>query len=207
MIYVKILKFSFSVYYLSWKFRSCQQVIGGFLGKKKTIKWHVRFFCSNLGNVADVEGPFTILVRSFLTGTWLPRATNAFPFEIFSLSRFLYEEILCFSLKMASMGIGVSLSMTSGIVGGGRDNVDRVSMAAPTTLKLNQNNSQRSESTCRFWGLKTHRSSGAIRAVSKAVEENTSRNLRVGLICGGPSAERGISLNSARSVLDHIQVL
>lgn len=30
--------------------------------------------------------------------------------------------------------------------------------------------------------------------------------LRVGVICGGPSAERGISLNSARSVLDHIQV-
>lgn len=29
--------------------------------------------------------------------------------------------------------------------------------------------------------------------------------LRVGVICGGPSAERGISLNSARSVLDHIQ--
>ncbi|KAI8557175.1 hypothetical protein RHMOL_Rhmol05G0315800 [Rhododendron molle] len=29
--------------------------------------------------------------------------------------------------------------------------------------------------------------------------------LRVGLVCGGPSAERGISLNSARSVLDHIQ--
>ncbi|KAL5720879.1 hypothetical protein ACHQM5_013508 [Ranunculus cassubicifolius] len=32
-----------------------------------------------------------------------------------------------------------------------------------------------------------------------------SRVLRVGLVCGGPSAERGISLNSARSVLDHIQ--
>lgn len=31
------------------------------------------------------------------------------------------------------------------------------------------------------------------------------RILRVGLVCGGPSAERGISLNSARSVLDHIQ--
>ncbi|KZV17159.1 hypothetical protein F511_29466 [Dorcoceras hygrometricum] len=31
------------------------------------------------------------------------------------------------------------------------------------------------------------------------------RVLRVGLVCGGPSAERGISLNSARSVLDHIQ--
>ncbi|KAJ4841578.1 hypothetical protein Tsubulata_031085 [Turnera subulata] len=31
------------------------------------------------------------------------------------------------------------------------------------------------------------------------------RVLRVGIVCGGPSAERGISLNSARSVLDHIQ--
>ncbi|XP_010256985.1 PREDICTED: uncharacterized protein LOC104597236 isoform X2 [Nelumbo nucifera] len=36
-------------------------------------------------------------------------------------------------------------------------------------------------------------------------EKEKSRILRVGLICGGPSAERGISLNSARSVLDHIQ--
>jgi hypothetical protein len=32
------------------------------------------------------------------------------------------------------------------------------------------------------------------------------RPLRVGLVCGGPSGERGVSLNSARSVLDHIQV-
>ncbi|XP_050210829.1 uncharacterized protein LOC126661095 [Mercurialis annua] len=31
------------------------------------------------------------------------------------------------------------------------------------------------------------------------------RVLKVGVICGGPSAERGISLNSARSVIDHIQ--
>ncbi|KAH7667514.1 D-alanine--D-alanine ligase protein [Dioscorea alata] len=36
-------------------------------------------------------------------------------------------------------------------------------------------------------------------------EEEKERPLRVGIICGGPSAERGISLNSARSVLDHIQ--
>ncbi|XP_071696738.1 uncharacterized protein [Rutidosis leptorrhynchoides] len=35
--------------------------------------------------------------------------------------------------------------------------------------------------------------------------KNKGRVLKVGLICGGPSAERGISLNSARSVLDHIQ--
>ncbi|XP_045793953.1 uncharacterized protein LOC123888811 isoform X2 [Trifolium pratense] len=39
--------------------------------------------------------------------------------------------------------------------------------------------------------------------VEKGIEEG--RALRVGLICGGPSAERGISLNSARSVLDHLQ--
>ncbi|MCI48179.1 D-alanine-D-alanine ligase, partial [Trifolium medium] len=38
--------------------------------------------------------------------------------------------------------------------------------------------------------------------VKKGIEEG--RALRVGLICGGPSAERGISLNSARSVLDHL---
>lgn len=38
-------------------------------------------------------------------------------------------------------------------------------------------------------------------------ENEKGKILRVGLICGGPSAERGISLNSVRSVLDHIQVL
>ncbi|XP_006658994.1 uncharacterized protein LOC102717361 [Oryza brachyantha] len=37
------------------------------------------------------------------------------------------------------------------------------------------------------------------------VSESEGRPLRVGLVCGGPSAERGVSLNSARSVLDHIQ--
>lgn len=52
---------------------------------------------------------------------------------------------------------------------------------------------------------------GVTRALSEVVEEvvtDTAENrrvLRVGLVCGGPSAERGISLNSARSVLDHIQ--
>ncbi|KAJ1387599.1 Pre-ATP-grasp domain superfamily [Sesbania bispinosa] len=39
--------------------------------------------------------------------------------------------------------------------------------------------------------------------LEKGKEEG--RVLRVGVICGGPSAERGISLNSARSVLDHLQ--
>lgn len=41
--------------------------------------------------------------------------------------------------------------------------------------------------------------------VGNGTQEN-GRKLRVGLVCGGPSAERGISLNSARSVLDHLQV-
>ncbi|CAJ1809605.1 unnamed protein product [Sphenostylis stenocarpa] len=40
--------------------------------------------------------------------------------------------------------------------------------------------------------------------VMETVKEK-GRVLKVGLICGGPSAERGISLNSARSVLDHLQ--
>jgi len=31
--------------------------------------------------------------------------------------------------------------------------------------------------------------------------------MRIGLICGGPSAERGISLNSARSAMDHLTPL
>lgn len=33
----------------------------------------------------------------------------------------------------------------------------------------------------------------------------TSRPFRLAVICGGPSAERGISLNSARSVMDHLR--
>ncbi len=32
-----------------------------------------------------------------------------------------------------------------------------------------------------------------------------NKKLKVGLLCGGPSLERGISLNSARSVLDHLE--
>ncbi|XP_078166190.1 D-alanine-D-alanine ligase family [Carex rostrata] len=46
---------------------------------------------------------------------------------------------------------------------------------------------------------------GVVTDAEKKREEEKGRQLRVGLVCGGPSAERGISLNSARSVLDHIQ--
>jgi hypothetical protein len=43
------------------------------------------------------------------------------------------------------------------------------------------------------------------KASSRTAAHNV-QPLRVAVICGGPSAERGISLNSARSVLDHLQV-
>ncbi|KAG6487429.1 hypothetical protein ZIOFF_056015 [Zingiber officinale] len=73
---------------------------------------------------------------------------------------------------------------------------------------------------CSSWGLKaanlgvpmlaTRASSNLYSSVEEGSrvleeEEEPGRPLRVGIICGGPSAERGISLNSARSVLDHIQ--
>lgn len=44
-----------------------------------------------------------------------------------------------------------------------------------------------------------------LKVASDRTASEEGRILRVGLVCGGPSAERGISLNSARSVLDHIQ--
>lgn len=36
-------------------------------------------------------------------------------------------------------------------------------------------------------------------------QKEYAKKFRLGLICGGPSLERGISLNSARSVLDHLE--
>ncbi|CAN6809952.1 unnamed protein product [Brassica oleracea] len=107
---------------------------------------------------------------------------------------------------MASMAIGVSLSMSNGI--GRRDDVARLAAKA---LKLNQKKNSQSESRNMILGMNRRLASRAKRTVSKSVlvdgegEEKGQTNLRVGLICGGPSAERGISLNSARSVLDHIQ--
>ncbi|XP_076902975.1 uncharacterized protein LOC143557897 [Bidens hawaiensis] len=57
-----------------------------------------------------------------------------------------------------------------------------------------------------FRGVGIVRSCSESVAVDRKIEKKTrTRVLKVGLICGGPSAERGISLNSARSVLDHIQ--
>eukprot|EP00850_Spirogloea_muscicola_P020693 SM000223S07321 [mRNA] locus=s223:149769:156929:- [translate_table: standard] len=40
---------------------------------------------------------------------------------------------------------------------------------------------------------------------ASAGRQNEPSVVRVGVICGGPSEERGISLNSGRSILDHLQ--
>lgn len=57
-------------------------------------------------------------------------------------------------------------------------------------------------------GVGVSRASGTEVLEDRTVEkEERGRVLKVGLVCGGPSAERGISLNSARSVLDHIKVV
>ncbi|XP_050383499.1 uncharacterized protein LOC126800223 [Argentina anserina] len=100
-----------------------------------------------------------------------------------------------------------------------------------TLLRANQNDAAPQKPlilTPNFTSLRFHhsltthasstrcRGAGAPRAAAEAVvtegdakekekEKERGRVLRVGVVCGGPSAERGISLNSARSVIDHIQ--
>lgn len=79
---------------------------------------------------------------------------------------------------------------------------------SPNSVRLNKK--WRSYSHTKRSGLGVPHAAAEVvddRVVEK--EENSKekgRVLRVGLVCGGPSAERGISLNSARSVLDNIQV-
>ncbi|KAA3463737.1 D-alanine--D-alanine ligase [Gossypium australe] len=62
-----------------------------------------------------------------------------------------------------------------------------------------------SSSSSKTVGVRVTRAAAQVADAVLVDKEDTSRVLRVGVICGGPSAERGISLNSARSVLDHIQ--
>lgn len=78
----------------------------------------------------------------------------------------------------------------------------------PASVALNRKNSRIN----RFHGVRIVRSCSELVAIDDPRVEGVSekkrekgRVLKVGLICGGPSAERGILLNSARSVLDHIQ--
>ncbi|XP_049401316.1 uncharacterized protein LOC125865171 [Solanum stenotomum] len=70
-------------------------------------------------------------------------------------------------------------------------------------VKCSSSSNLSCERSCRFGIV---RASCTEEVVDDHEFDNVERKvLRVGLICGGPSAERGISLNSARSVLDNIQ--
>lgn len=79
---------------------------------------------------------------------------------------------------------------------------------APNSVRLNKK--WRSYSQTKRSGFGVPRAAAEVvddRVVEKEEKsKEEGRVLRVGLVCGGPSAERGISLNSARSVLDNIQV-
>nr|XP_043621759.1 uncharacterized protein LOC122593415 [Erigeron canadensis] len=80
-----------------------------------------------------------------------------------------------------------------------------VSLSSPSSVIKSKRNG--------YGGVRIVRSCSEVVAAIKLVESENKKKekgsgkevLKVGLICGGPSAERGISLNSARSVLDHIQ--
>eukprot|EP00897_Mesotaenium_endlicherianum_P000829 jgi/Mesen1/10747/ME000903S10089 len=57
-------------------------------------------------------------------------------------------------------------------------------------------------------GAARAKSSNGAEAEAEAAGEQGTRGkgvVRVAVVCGGPSEERGISLNSARSLLDHLQ--
>ncbi|KAL5742417.1 hypothetical protein ACOSP7_029149 [Xanthoceras sorbifolium] len=115
---------------------------------------------------------------------------------------------------MASLAFGSNLS--SSLRGSQNDDVVRTGLVSCSAkflslnqkLKLRSCHSSSSERTTSSGAgfSRAGAEEGAVVVEDRAEEEEErGKILRVGLICGGPSAERGISLNSARSVLDHIQ--
>ncbi|XP_034694013.1 D-alanine--D-alanine ligase isoform X2 [Vitis riparia] len=89
-----------------------------------------------------------------------------------------------------------------------RENLRLLSQTHSVAIPSGMSNSVKNCSLARCSGV------GVVRAATEVVVDDPvvreggkekGRVLRVGVICGGPSAERGISLNSARSVIDHIQ--
>ncbi|KAK0584744.1 hypothetical protein LWI29_017859 [Acer saccharum] len=116
---------------------------------------------------------------------------------------------------MASLAFGSNLS--SSLRGSQNDDVVRAG-PFPRSVKFLSLERRLKLRSCHSFSSKrtTSSAAGVARAGTEeavaltvedpvAEEEERGRVLRVGVICGGPSAERGISLNSARSVLDHIQ--
>ncbi|KAI3414492.1 uncharacterized protein J3R85_016241, partial [Psidium guajava] len=115
---------------------------------------------------------------------------------------------------MASLGFTSNFFL---VENGGSDAVDLRTLVAVSKPLVRSVGLQKSCSKSKDWSLRAcSRELGTARAApgtatAVAVDDGVARGevkdgvLRVGVICGGPSAERGISLNSARSVLDHIQ--
>ncbi|XP_056172700.1 uncharacterized protein LOC115685157 isoform X2 [Syzygium oleosum] len=116
---------------------------------------------------------------------------------------------------MASLGFSSNFSL---VENRGHDAVDLRTLVAAWKPLAHSLGLLKSNSKSKGWSLRAccSRQVGVAGAASEAatavaVDDGVAREkerdgvLRVGVICGGPSAERGISLNSARSVLDHIQ--
>ncbi|PRQ42756.1 putative D-alanine--D-alanine ligase [Rosa chinensis] len=108
---------------------------------------------------------------------------------------------------MASLAFGSSLTLLRANQNDAAQNKPLIYTPNFISLRFNHSLRTHASSSTRCRGV------GSPRAAAEVVEDVTvegeekenRRVLRVGVICGGPSAERGISLNSARSVIDHIQ--
>ncbi|KAK6164786.1 hypothetical protein DH2020_001650 [Rehmannia glutinosa] len=105
-----------------------------------------------------------------------------------------------------------SAPLNSSVLPNNRHSLPRKPLFSTRVLDFPSNASPKRSLKCErrpFRGVGVAKASAAATVESKVARDRTDddkgRILRVGLICGGPSAERGISLNSARSVLDHIQ--
>ncbi|KAF8041976.1 hypothetical protein BT93_A0544 [Corymbia citriodora subsp. variegata] len=115
---------------------------------------------------------------------------------------------------MASFSFSSNFSL---VESRGHDAVDLRTLVAASKPLARSLGLLKSNSGSKNWSLRAcSREVGTARAASEAatavsVDDGVVREkerdgvLRVGVICGGPSAERGISMNSARSVIDHIQ--
>lgn len=110
---------------------------------------------------------------------------------------------------MATVAFGSSLSF---LRANQNDAAQKPLLYTPNFNSLRLKQSLGSYATRRWRGVGVPRAAaevvedGIIAREETETEKEKDRVLRVGVICGGPSAERGISLNSARSVIDHIQV-
>lgn len=118
---------------------------------------------------------------------------------------------------MASFSRASSIAFTSNLpllsrrsIGAGEESLKTRASFLYSTNFPGLNRSSKSSFQKRLCGI---RASATVDVVDDLIVEVETKGkgkekgkvLRVGVICGGPSAERGISLNSARSVLDHIE--